>query len=333
MFISLLAVVAVGILAWFGASGGLQSLFGVVLPYAALVVFVLGFIWRIVNWAKSPVPFRIPTVAGQQRSLDWIKPNRLDSPYTPIATVGRMLLEVLTFRSLFRNTSIELTNERGLVQWSAKWLWAFALIFHYTFLVIFVRHFRFFLEPVPSVLKAIETVDGIMQIGAPRFYMTDALILGALLFLLCRRIFAPKIRYISLSNDFFPLFLLIGLVGSGIWMRYLGKTDIASVKVLTMGLVTLNPVVPAGISPIFFMHVTFLSVLLMYFPFSKLMHMGGVFLSPTRNLPNNSRAVHHDNPWNPPKKYRTYAEYEDEFRDAMAEAGLPLEKEPDEAAS
>lgn len=332
MFISLLTVLAIGIIAWFGAAGGFQILFGVILPYAALVVFVLGFIWRVVNWGKSPVPFKIPTVGGQQRSLDWIKPNRLDSPYTPIATVGRMILEVLAFRSLFRNSSIEINNERGLVQWSSKWLWLFAILFHYCFLVIFIRHFRFFVEPVPFVLTAVETLDGLMQIGVPRFYMTDAAILGALLFLLGRRLCVGKLRYISLPGDYFPLLLLLGLVGSGIWMRYFGKTDIASVKVLTMGLVTLHPVLPEGISPIFFVHLCFLSVLLMYFPFSKLMHMGGVFLSPTRNMPNNSRAVRHVNPWNPPKKYRTYAEYEDEFRDAMAEAGLPLEKEPEESA-
>jgi len=121
-------------------------------------------------------------------------------------------------------------------------------------------------------------------------------------------------------------------VGSGICMRYFTKVDIASVKVLTMGLVTLNPVVPEGIGAMFYVHLFLLSVLLMYFPFSKLMHMGGVFLSPTRNLPNNSRAVRHVNPWNPPKKYRTYEEYEDDFREPMFEAGLPLMKKPDEAS-
>ncbi len=144
-----------------------------------------------------------------------------------------------------------------------------------------------------------------------------------------------KVRYISLANDFFPLFLLLALVGSGICMRYIGKTDIASVKVFTMSLVTLHPVNPAalGISPLFFMHLFFLSVLLAYFPFSKLMHMGGIFLSPTRNQPNNSRAVRHVNPWNPPKVYHTYAEYEDDFRDLMAEAGLPLEITPEQAAA
>jgi hypothetical protein len=62
-----------------------------------------------------------------------------------------------------------------------------------------------------------------------------------------------------------------------------------------------------------------------YLPFSKLMHMGGVFLSPTRNLANNSRSVRHINPWNAPVKTHTYAEWEDEFRDKMLAAGIPVE--------
>jgi hypothetical protein len=68
-------------------------------------------------------------------------------------------------------------------------------------------------------------------------------------------------------------------------------------------------------------------VLVGYFPFSKLMHMGGIFLSPTRNLANNNRAVRHVNPWNYPVEVHTYEEYEEEFREKMIEAGLPVEKE------
>ena len=70
-------------------------------------------------------------------------------------------------------------------------------------------------------------------------------------------------------------------------------------------------------------------MLFAYFPFSKLMHLGGVFLSPTRNLANNNRMVRHVNPWGYPVKVHTYSEYEDEFRDKMVEAGIPVEKEPD----
>ena len=324
MVFSLLAVIVLGGIAWLVAPAA-PSLFGVVLPYAAVVVFLAGFVWRIMNWGKSPVPFQIPTTAGQQRSLDWIKPARLDSPFTTIGTVGRMLLEVLLFRSLFRNTKAELKQEGPrMVYWSAKWLWLFALLFHYSFFMIFMRHFRLFLDPVPFCITVMETLDGILQVGVPRFYMTDALIVGALLFLLCRRLFNYRLRYMSLPADYFPLLLLLGIALSGILLRYFAKSDIATVKTFIMGLVTLSPGSAEGLPPLFFMHLCFVAVLLVYFPFSKLMHMGGVFLSPTRNMPNNTRAVRHVNPWNPPKQYHTYADYEDDFRDLMDEAGLPL---------
>ena len=70
-----------------------------------------------------------------------------------------------------------------------------------------------------------------------------------------------------------------------------------------------------------------ISSLLVYFPFSKLMHMGGVFLSPTRNMANNSREVRHINPWNPAVKFHTYEEWEEEFHVPMKKAGFTLEKE------
>jgi len=82
-----------------------------------------------------------------------------------------------------------------------------------------------------------------------------------------------------------------------------------------------------GVGALFYVHFFLVCVLLAYIPFSKLMHLGGVFMSPTRNLPNNSRAVRHENPWNYPVKTHTYEEYEDDFRDKMKEAGIPVEKE------
>jgi nitrate reductase gamma subunit len=105
--------------------------------------------------------------------------------------------------------------------------------------------------------------------------------------------------------------------------------DIVRVKELAMGLVTFHPTVPEGIGTLFFIHLFLVSVLVAYFPFSKLMHMAGIFLSPTRNLTNNSRRVRHVNPWNYPVEVHTYEEYEDEFREKMVEAGLPVEKQPE----
>ncbi|MEW6327146.1 MAG: sulfate reduction electron transfer complex DsrMKJOP subunit DsrM [Thermodesulfobacteriota bacterium] len=328
LLLPLIAVLALVLIAYAGVSGaGMNYLFGVFIPYAAFLIFLIGFIRRVVQWGRSPVPFRIPATCGQEKSFPWVKRNRFDNPFTTGEVIVRMLLEVFLFRSLFRNTKVDLREGPVLRYSSAKWLWLGALAFHYSFLTILVRHLRFFTEPIPFFVKWAETLDGILQVGVPTLYQTDIVILAALAYLFLRRVFVPQLRYISLANDYFPLFLILAIAVSGILMRYFFKTNIVGVKELTMGLVTFSPKIPEGISVIFYIHLFLVSILFAYFPFSKLMHMGGVFLSPTRNLANNNRAVRHINPWNYPVKVHTYEEYEDEFREKMKEAGLPVEKE------
>jgi nitrate reductase gamma subunit len=100
-----------------------------------------------------------------------------------------------------------------------------------------------------------------------------------------------------------------------------------AVKQLALGLVTFTPVIPKEVGSLLFVHLFLLSALAAWFPFSKLMHMGGIFLSPTRNLANANRMKRHVNPWNYPVKVHTYEEWEEEFRDKIKAAGLPLEKE------
>lgn len=324
-FIAFLVIFIIGYLA--GNVSGLHYVFGVVIPYIAIVFFIVGFIARIIGWAKSPVPFRIPTTCGQQKSLDFIKQNKFDSPYTKFQTWVRMFLEVLTFRSLFRNTTAELKDGSKLVYGESKWLWLFSILFHYSFLVIFIRHFRFFTDPVPGFVQTIQTVDEFLQIGVPLILLTNIAIVAGLFYLLLRRIFNSKIRYISQPADYFPLFLILGIVLTGMDLRYLAKTDLQAVKDLAYGLFVFKPVIKEGISPVFWSHFFMVCILLIYFPMSKLMHMGGVFLSPTRNQANNSRAHRHVNPWNPEVEFHTYEEYEDEFRDVMIDADMPVDKE------
>ncbi|HWT80114.1 MAG TPA: sulfate reduction electron transfer complex DsrMKJOP subunit DsrM [Candidatus Acidoferrum sp.] len=325
---SLVLVLLLAGLAFVGGQvDSLRMVFGAVVPGVAIVVFLLGLIYRIALWARTPVPFRITTTCGQERSLPWIKANRLENPATTLAVVGRMALEVGLFRSLFRNTKAELRDGPRLVYSEDKFLWLAALAFHWSFLVIFLRHLRFFLEPVPAFVNGLSNADGFFQVGAPVLLVTDIIVLGGLGYLLLRRLRNPQVRYVSLFADYFALFLLLGLVISGIFMRYFTRIDTVAVKQLAMGLVTFSPVIPKEVGPLFFVHLFLLSLLAAYFPFSKLMHMGGIFLSPTRNLANNNRMERHINPWNHPVKVHTYQEWEEEFRDKMKAAGLPLEKE------
>ncbi len=75
-----------------GQAAGLRTLFGVILPYAAIATFLLGLAYRVIQWARSPVPFRIPTTCGQQKSLPWIKGGWLESPFTTLGVIARMAL-------------------------------------------------------------------------------------------------------------------------------------------------------------------------------------------------------------------------------------------------
>lgn len=323
---SLTVVIALILIALIGVNIGLHFLFGVIIPYVAVATFIIGFVYRVLKWANSPVPFHIPTTGGQQKSLPWIKYSKLDNPATTLGVIGRMALEILLFRSLFRNLKSDLRDGR-LVYGSDKWLWLGGLAFHVSFFTVLVRHLRFFTNPVPAFVNIIDSLDGFMQVGVPHLLITGVVLLVAATYLFIRRIYIPQVRYISLPADYFPLFLIIAIALTGIIMRYFTKVDIIKVKELTMGLVSLNPTIPEGVGTIFFLHLFLISILFIYFPFSKLVHMGGVFLSPTRNLANNSRMKRHVNPWDYPVKVHTYEEYEEEFREKMKSAGIPVEKE------
>jgi nitrate reductase gamma subunit len=298
----------------------------ILIPYAALAIFFFGMLWRVIRWSLSPVPFRIPTVCGQQKSLPWIKYSRIESPSNTFGVVARMAIEVLFFRSLFRNTKADLRAGPRLHYFASKIPWMGALAFHWSLAIILLRHLRLFVEPVPKFVLAIDRIDGFFEIGAPVLYFTDVIVIAAMLFLLLRRFTNPLVRYISLFTDYFALALLLGIALTGIGMRYVDKVDVIAVKQFAIGLATFSPVVPPNLNAIFWTHLFLVSALAAYFPFSKLVHMGGIFLSPTRNLANNSRMKRHVNPWNYPVAVHTYEEWETEFHDKMAAAGLPLEK-------
>jgi nitrate reductase gamma subunit len=278
------------------------------IAYLGFAVFVAGMVWRVVAWARVPVPFAIALTCGQQKSLAGIRAAWLENPWTRAGAACRLALEVLLFRSLFRNSRAELLPGPRFVYRGDRWLWAGALLFHGCLLWVLIGHLRFFLQPAPF--------------GKANGFV-DAGLLAGLAFLCLRRVLDPRLRYVSLAADYLPLALLATVAGSGVLMQ----TDVAAVKRFSLGLVTFHPVAPAGLGALFYIHILAASALAASIPFTKLAHMAGVFFSPTRNLPNDSRMRRHVNPWLTPARVHTYAEWEDEFREKMRAAGLPLERE------
>jgi nitrate reductase gamma subunit len=328
MIPAILAVFLLVAIGWVGgALANMNLVFAVVIPYAALAVFIFGFLYRLIGWARSPVPFHIPTTCGQQRSLNWIKQDRLESPTSTLWVILRMAAEILLFRSLWRNDRVEIKSSGKLIFSPKRYLWLGGLLFHWSLAMILFRHLRFFTEPIFPGIAAAQGLDGFFELGVPSLYMSDIFILLAATYLFLRRAFSPQLRLISLPTDYFALFLLGAVFLSGVLMRHFFKTDVEQVKELVMGLLSFRPVVQANLGSFLFIHLFLVSVLIAYFPFSKIMHAGGIFLSPTRNLKNDSRMKRHVNPWGYPVKVHTYEEYEDEFREAMIEAGVPVEHE------
>lgn len=295
--------------------------FFIALFYAAIVIFFGGILNKFYNWAKSPVALNITTTSGQEKTLDFLPRkliDRFDSPFTKWETLVRLLLEVFLFRSLFRNTKYYLNTRRQI---ATKWLWLFALLFHWGLLIILLRHLRFFTSPVPDVIMLLQGLDGLFEVGRTELHMvtllmTDILILAGLVGLFGRRLLLRSERTLTLPSDWIALILLLGIAVSGIFMRYFWAIDIEAAKEFALGIITFHPV-PPPMDFVFLTHLTLVSIALIYFPFSKMMHAGGVLFSPTRNIPNNPRAKRHVNPMNTPYHGITWDEYYNNFKDQM----------------
>jgi len=120
-----------------------------------------------------------------------------------------------------------------------------------------------------------------------------ALSLGFLFF---RRIVNDRNFYISSFMDYAILMLILLIGITGITMQYVHRPMLVDIKAFTLGLVHLDPAATPG-DVMFLIHFVLVMLLLIYFPFSKLLHAPGVFLSPTRALPDNPREQRHVNPW------------------------------------
>jgi nitrate reductase gamma subunit len=292
-------------------------------PLAALALFV----GKVVRWVRTPVPFRIPLTVGQQKSLAGLPQDRVGSPHTSGQVLLRALLDILLWRPLFRATPSAPALGRGLGHGMGRSLWLFAVAFHASLLVILLRHLRLFFEPTPAFVAALERVDLISEMVLPKVHLTTLLFPLALAFLLGRRLVLPRVRYLSLAADYFPLLLLLAIAGTGIVMRHLARTDVTAVKQLTLGLADFTLTLPAQADAWLVVHLFLVGLLVVYFPLGKLLHMPGVLLSPTLTMANVNRSQRHRNPRNPQVATLHYADYENAFRERMLEAGLPVEKE------
>ncbi|MCW9033304.1 MAG: respiratory nitrate reductase subunit gamma [Rhodospirillales bacterium] len=193
------------------------------------------------------------------------------APTTTGGVVFRMAREVALFESLFK---------------SNKWIWLFGYVFHAALALVIIRHLRYFIEPVWTWVV----------LAQPFGIYAGLAMVGALAGLWFRRFAVDRVRYISGLSDHLMLAMLIAIGVSGLAMKFVSKTDIVAVKAFTMGLVTFDWQ-PLPTHPALLIHLGLVALLMIIFPFSKLLHAPGVFFSPTRNQVDNPREKRHLAPW------------------------------------
>ncbi|HSB04782.1 MAG TPA: respiratory nitrate reductase subunit gamma [Thermodesulfobacteriota bacterium] len=215
-------------------------------------------------------------------------------PKTRIGVAGRLIGDILWFPNL-------LNADQPL--WVAGWC------FHVLLWLVLLRHLRYFLYPVPGWIAGIQTI------GLYAGYLIP-IPLG---FLLARRFLIDRTLYISILGDYFVLFLLLSITLSGTLLHLFFRTYLIDVKALINGLIHFKYLAPET-HWLFILHFLLVMGLLVYFPFSKLVHGGGLILSPTRNQRANfeKRFI---NPWDFSVSYSDQnLSTPEKYREALVEA-------------
>ncbi len=230
-----------------------------ILFYVATLTIVGGVLVRIRQYWSIPAPLVIPTTPA---------------PTTKRGVWFRMFKEVALFESLFK---------------SNKWIWVFGMLFHAGLALVLLRHFRYFTDTTALIWT---WVNWIQPFG---MYAGFAMVIG-LVGLFLRRVFVPRVRYISAPSDYLMLVLIFLIGFSGLMMKFVTHTDIVGVKQFFLGLMYFDwQPLPTDL-PIL-VHLGLVAALMIIFPFSKLLHAPGVFFSPSRNMVDNPREKRHIAPW------------------------------------
>ncbi|MBM2816382.1 MAG: sulfite reduction-associated complex DsrMKJOP protein DsrM [Ignavibacteria bacterium] len=236
-----------------------MNLYAIILSFAAyiaVIIFITGFIGRLVTYFRTPAPLRIPLTPA---------------PKTYFGALMRLFGNAIFFYPLLRKS---------------KFLWLYGYVFHVSFFLVIMRHLRYFLYPVP------EWVMSFQSLGV---YAGYSLALS-ILFLFARRMFSDRDVYISLTEDYFALFLLLIIAGTGLLMHYYYRPYLVDIKSFSLGLTTFDWSAPST-DLLFIIHLLSVMLLVIYFPFGKLLHSGAIWFSPTIGKPDDISVRKYKNPW------------------------------------
>lgn len=220
-----------------------------ILPYITVAIFVAGLLYRLGRWASARIVHNIVL-----------------TPAPP--TVGGAALnyagETLLFKSLFKGD---------------KPLWAGAWIMHVALLAIIGGHvlgFAFLGEQ----FQYIGTTPELSVYLSDLLGTTMGIIIWfALIYLLYRRLAVTEVKLVSNTADYLMLILIITIVTLGNIMRLFPdfSTDYQVAQTFFIQFGTFQAIDYSNFNFVFVLHLLTVQLLLIVFPFSKLLHSIGMF--------------------------------------------------------
>lgn len=222
---------------------------GCVFPYLAAAFFAGGLTAKLYRWLKVPAPLPLTI---------------FPAPRSPGGRLSVLLKELLLFGSLFRHN---------------KTLWLFGWIMHLALALIIAGHILgiYFLGEQFAIVG--------MAKGASRalsyFLGTVAgwTFIIAVFALLARRLYDAEARATSVAANYCELVLLAAVALTGMGLRWVANwREVALIREYIAGLIRLQPAL-VTVSPWFWWHFSLVNVLVMYLPYSRLVHwLGGGIL-------------------------------------------------------
>jgi nitrate reductase gamma subunit len=189
------------------------------------------------------------------------------APPTEAANRINVLKEAALFRSLFRGDRL---------------LWSFAWVFHVVLALILIGHLRVFANLDGALTKAGMSEGGIQALSSGVGGSAGIIVLVTALLLLVRRVAMPRVREITCTGDVLALVLIGAVLLTGNMMRFgAGHFDLTITRAYFADLATFAGVGGAAAleNNVFLVHMGLALALIMYIPFSKILHFGGIFFT------------------------------------------------------
>jgi len=108
--------------------------------------------------------------------------------------------------------------------------------------------------------------------------LVGLIVLVVAFYLLFRRMHIKEAKGLSTRKDYFVLLLLLGIIIAGDMMRFFTDFDLNLSREYFSSLLTFG-LAPVPSNPLFLLHFFLGQVLFIYLPFSKFLHIPGIFFS------------------------------------------------------